>query len=44
MADDLGRENVACARSNEPTGPICAQAARTRTNIMSENCFSCFVR
>lgn len=42
LADRLGRENVACARGNEPTGPVCAQAARTRTEILQEGCFLCF--
>ena len=42
LADSLGRENVACARSKEPTGPVCAQASRTRALIVSENCVVCF--
>lgn len=42
LADQLGRENVACARSNEPTGPVCAKASQTKASIVSESCFSCF--
>lgn len=42
LADALGRENAVCAKSNQPTGPICAQASRTRALIVSEGCFSCF--
>lgn len=44
LADNLAIENQACARSKEPTGPVCAQAARTRTMITSQGCFSCFIR
>jgi hypothetical protein len=42
LADRLGRENTACERSKEPTGPVCAQAARTRTEILQKGCFTCF--
>lgn len=42
LADDLGRENGVCVRSREPTGPLCAQAARTKALIVSEQCFVCF--
>jgi len=41
-AERLGRENTACVQGNEPTGPACAQAARTRAEIVSEGCFTCF--
>ena len=44
LADALGRENVACAKSKEPTGPLCAQASRTRTMVISEGCFTCFAQ
>ena len=42
LADRLGRENVACAKSKEPTGPVCAQASRTRSQILQQDCSSCF--
>lgn len=42
LADTLGRENAACTRSKEPTGPICAQAAQSKALILREACFACF--
>jgi hypothetical protein len=42
LANSLGIENTACAKSNEPTGRACAQAAQTRSAIVSQSCFACF--
>lgn len=42
LGEQLGRENAACERSREPTGPVCAQAARTRTQITRDGCWQCF--
>lgn len=42
LGEQLGRENAACEQSREPTGPVCAQAARTRSAIASEQCWLCF--
>lgn len=42
LADSLGRENRACAQSNETSGPVCAKAAQTKAAIVSQSCFACF--
>jgi hypothetical protein len=42
LADTLGIENAACAKSNQPTGPLCGQASQTRARITSQACYSCF--
>jgi hypothetical protein len=42
LGEQLGLENAACERSNEPTGPVCAQAARTRARILQDDCWRCF--
>lgn len=42
LGERLGQENAACARSGEPTGPVCAQAARTRSEVTTEGCWLCF--
>ena len=43
LGEQLGLENAACERSNEPTGPVCAQAAQTRAQITHDGCWQCFI-
>ena len=43
LGERLGRENRACALSNEPTGPVCGQAAQTRAQITQDGCWQCFL-